>query len=894
MTSLRFNEKELVAYASTQEDSLISGSLRKLSKQSKPKNIWVVIKSNMLFIYKSSKEPSTTDAAHRCYILENCFPEYTDSGFRIVFHEQNKTTYLSFLCNAVKASAWVEHVKMANFKYLRNCMLYYQSLLKSQSSCSISRTPHEILCFVFKVHGLNIPQNEAELHIKVFDENHMPVISTGNYSYDPNETVFPECLFVKESSNIMNFEVKIYRTNTVYKRQVDIYIDTVQCNINEMYCNSVEGKHGKREIMFPLDPSNNTNGMLSVICFALEKEFAKTAKQSNHRSSCLFSENVQPLTLTEKDALFNNIFIPLNNGQISFNNLSGPIKDSDEQLKILNESCLKLVNSSEVAICYLEFILQDDSQVLDGISKLFDDPDSYLNCDTLKLRIDVNKQHKKCLEELVKPINWRRNHSLRGSGYQTLYSPSHLFIYRAQIMEANQKFFEVYDKVVMSAPTKRTDRSNEPGLYSMFYNESTKAQFTQSKNLTVIKDRLLMLKDEVRMTIELLAKFLANSNLDQVARFFKNFEALILNILDICSRSEVADLILQLASVLGPEAVTPLYIWVNDDIVIITPLWSIISTKRDINNQLDNLDYNHKKLVSEYHSGLWVQDIFIPCNKLERNINSLIGASIKSIEYKIHTLQNVTTSMNKLIMRLDAVMSQVISGIITSLYSSVYVFMDDVFFWLQMLNVGFICQMESVLGCQGLQRHMLEDLFVAVEILKSYKIEIVCQENDMPHPKFSGSRHNILITIPVPSNIYALILDISQGQLNRKISLVPLLSNQTIREDDYEKYVDQEMAFVRKINTNSIEYIQKIVARNHIFYRSLDDLERLEQISKSIELLLELYSKHVNAPWLIFPEFQKLGKLLCAGVYKLHFICSFHNIFYVEGFSYMLCEPCNL
>ena len=364
-------------------------------------------------------------------------------------------------------------------------------------------------------------------------------------------------------------------------------------------------------------------------------------------------------------------------------------------------------------------------------------------------------------------------------------------------MDSRSHHYEVFDKVVISCPTKRTDATKEGGLDWMLSNEMVRVGFETCRELSTMKERILGLRQQLQYHMDILPGVMGNFNADEMMRHWNDIEAISNSVIKECTRAEVADLVISLSSILGDNC--PLYVWVCDEIKYIEPTWSVWPISRSVKNQVESLGRECNLFNEEFRSDLWVENIFLPCLKLQRDLVSLIKVSISGLNFKIHMTQNAIAPMNRFVMRSDAVTSQLLTAVITSFYSAIYTYMDDVFFWLHILNVGFFVQIESLLSYRGAERVLLEDLNVAVNMLRrNVRLEIVCGGTA---PYLKGSRYSMVVCIPVPAKIYALLLDVCQSHnSSRKISIHVCLCNQLLSKTEGDRHTEVEEGFIRKIN----------------------------------------------------------------------------------------------
>ena len=860
MSSLRFNERELISYAATSIDATAKGHVKKVSKKHKAKHLWIVVKSNLLFVYKSHSEPSPGDQAHSCYVLEACYPDVTDLGFKVVFMDSTRASLLSFLCNPDEAIGWVQAIKEANFRYLRNCLVYYESILSKLPHCNeesqinnkdSSEVPERV-AISLKLQGFQVQSPGCHVQIQIINDSETCILKTSSMPCVSNEIQFYETLLLPLHLYQQIYKVCILRTSSIARQSCFVNIFTTEICPHDIIKGQVNNS------IHQIDNSNAC-GILTVAFVEVDQALASVTRQSNHRSSCLFSESIQPLPLEEKDRLFSSMFSLKSENFFFLNPL---LAVSGSPVGLLHECLLKVCDIPQVTIKYLDFLNSKDSETLQLIERYGDNNILFGNTSNLKFRVDINEQHKRCLQNTFGAV--QRHKSLKKSGYQTLYFPANLVSYRLKIMDSSFDHYEIYEKTIFSAPSKVTDGSKGGGLYSMLCDDTIKNTFYLCKRFTQYKDKMIHCSAQLEVHLSSIARALANFDLDEFTRSFKDYEANAHSLISLCANAEVADLVIELATILGEETKNPLYVWLNNKVIYIDQSWSVASNLRDLIGQIEHLTVTSTNLVSDYHSDLWVEMLFLPCNKFQRDIESLVQVSKAALDYKVHCIQNVPSVMNRFIMRSDAVVGQLLLATIATIYSSIYVYMDDVSFWLQLINIGFFVQIESLLSCRGSERVQLEDIYVASELLKNCKIEINCRDEDNTLPNISGSRYNMLISVPVSTKIYALVLDVCQGHSSRKLNILPMFCNQIIDRTEIVLLSDSEKQFIQTTNCNSIEYVKKILESNPTFYQSIEDGAKIkivfEQLSKLKELCLSL-----EEPSELLPAFQKLGKLLCAG-----------------------------
>lgn len=867
MTSLRFNERELISYAATSIDATAKGHVKKVSKKHKAKHLWIVVKCNLLFIYKSHSEPSPGDQAHSCYVLEACYPDLTDLGFKVVFMDSTRSSLLSFICNPDEAIGWVQAIKEANFRYLRNCLVYYESILSKLPTCNDeSQVNHleslnlpERVAVLLKLQGFQVQSPGCHVQIQVIDESETCILRTSSMPCAMNEIQFHETLLIPMHLYQQIYKVCIFRTSSVARQSCYVNIFTTEICPHDIINGHLKVNNSIHQI-----DNGNACGILTVAYIEVDQALASVTRQSNHRSSCLFTESIQPLPLEEKDRLFSTMFSEKSENHLFLN---PSLAVSGSPVGLLHECLLKVCDIPQVTIKYLDFLNRKDCETLQLIKGYGDIP--FGNTSNLEFRIDINQQHKHCLQNTFGAV--KRHKSLKKSGYQTLYFPTNLVSYRLKIMDSSFDHYEIYEKTIFSAPTKVTDGTKGGGLYSMLCDDHIKNTFYLCKRFTQYKDKMVHCSIQLTKHLASIARALANFDLDEFTRSFKDYEANAHSLISLCANAEVADLVIELATGLGEETKNPLYVWLNDKVIFIDQTWSVASNLRYLIGQIEHLTNTSTNLVNDYHSDLWVEMFFLPCNKFQRDLESLAQVSKAALDYKVHCIQNMPSSMNRFIMRSDAVVGQLLLATIATIYSSIYVYMDDVLFWLQLINIGFFVQIESLLSCRGSERVQLEDIYVASELLKNCKIEINCRDEDNKLPDISGSRYNMLISIPVSTKIFALVLDVCQGHSSRKLNILPMFCNQIIDRTEIVLLSESEKQFIQTTNCNSIEYVKKILESNPTFYQSIEDGAKIkivfEQLSKLRELCLSL-----EEPSQLLPAFQKLGKLLCAGEIIFHLI----------------------
>ena len=870
MSSLRYNEKELISYAATTIDAAGKGHVRKVTKKHKAKHLWIVVKCNLLFIFKSHSEPSPGDHAHSCYVLESCYTDITDLGFKVIFTDSSRSSLLSFICEPDEATSWVQAIKEANFRYLRNCLVYYDSILSklsnniddlSNNDMDSSEKPEKV-ALLLRLQGLQVQLPGCHIQIQVFNQSDTCLLKTSSKPCNSNEIEFHETLLLPMYIYNEYYKICIFRSSSVARQSCYVNIFSTEiCPYN-----IIKGIGSMSDSIHQIDTSNAC-GILTVTFVNMDKALASVTKQSNHRSSCLFSDSIQPLPMEEKDRLFSLMFITKSENNFLINPKSAI---TGSPVSLLHECLLKLRDIPQVTIKYLEFLNRRDNETLKLINTYGDNNVLFGNTSNLEFRIDINQQHEQCLQNTFGAF--KRQKSLKKSGYQTLYFPSNLVSYRVKILDSSFEHYEIYEKTIFSAPSKSTDSNKGGGLYSMLCDQSIKSTFYLCKRLTHYKDKLLHCSAQLDIHLASIAMALANFDLDDFTRSFKDYEANAHSLISLCANAEVADLVIELATELGEDTNNPLYVWLNDRVIYIDQTWSVASNLRDLIGQIEHLTETGTELINDYHSDLWVELLFLPCNKFQRDVLSLIRVSQAALDYKIHCIQNMPSVMNRFIMRSDAVVGQLLLATITTIYSSIYVYMDDVFFWLQLINIGFFVQIESLLSCRGLERIQLEDIYVATELLKNCKIEITCRDENHTLPTFSGSRYNMLISVPVTTKIYALLLDVCQGYSSRKLNILPMFCNQIIDRTEIILLSDSEKQFIQTINSKSVEYVKKILESNPVFYQSIEDGKKMTAISEHLSQLKDLCLS-LEDPSQLLPAFQKLGKLLCAGgcnVYSLN------------------------
>ena len=874
MSNLRFNEKELISYALTNNNSVMKGPVKKMSSKSKSKYLWIVIKCNLLYVFKSESEPSLGDHAKSCYILEACYPEVTDVGFKVLFNNSTKTSCLSFLCSKTEALNWVQVIKEANFRYLRNCLVYYNSLL-SNSLPKLSVNKSDIGCMnlpkkvaiIIQILGLQIQHLNCLIKIQVSNADGKCIMESSGQVFNSCDIEFNETALFEISSYENVCKISLLRTSTAAKQSSYISMFSINVIPKNLMCETDSNIH---KLITQMDIENSWPcGIMIVNLINVDDSIASINKQSNRRSSCLFTETIQPLPMDEKDQLFSSVFSCSSEGHFIMNpkaSLTGA------PISLLHEALLTLKNNSNITISYLQFLKDYDDRLLKLISCYNEVENVVASVEHLEFRIDINQQHLKYLANVFG--NTKHRFSLKNSGYQTLYFPSSLVSYRVKIMDTSLGYHEIFEKTILSAPTKITD--NKGGLCSMLCDDRIKQSFQACKKFTQIRDKLSNFSEKLQVHLPKLALSLANYDLDESTRNFKDFEATSQSLISLCANADVADLVIELAVAIGCKS--PLYIWLHDKIQYIDSSWSVASNLRYLVTQIEGLADIWSKLVCDFKSDLWVELLFLPCNKFQRDLLSLVNVSKSALEFKIHCIQNVSSSMNRFIMRSDAVMGQLLLAVITTFYSSIYVYMDDMFFWLQLLNVGYFIQIESLLSCQGTERILLDDLYVASELLKCCKLKIVCCDEEHYYPYFTGSRFNILINIPVSTRIYALLLDVWHSHSNRILNLIPIFCNQTIDKPENSLLVETEAKFVQTINMSSINHTKKILDKNKVFYQSIEDSEKEEILNNLVEKMKELYCIP-GKPSEVLTVFQKLGKELCAGKFNINivFLLTFYN-----------------
>ena len=122
----------------------------------------------------------------------------------------------------------------------------------------------------------------------------------------------------------------------------------------------------------------------------------------------------------------------------------------------------------------------------------------------------------------------------------------------------------------------------------------------------------------------------------------------------------------------------------------------------------------------------------------------------------------------------------------------------------------------------------------------------------------------MLISVPVSTKIYALLLDVCQGHSGRKINILPVLCNQILDNAEIFLLSDGEKQFIQTINGKSIDYVKKILESHPVFYQSVEEGGKVKEILEKLSELKDLSSSLVH-PTKLLPLFQEIGKLLYAG-----------------------------
>ena len=862
MSHLRFNERELVSYAVTASGAALKGPVKKLSKKYKSKYLWLVLKGNLLFIFKSQSEPSHGDNAHSCYILESCHPETTDAGFRVVFNYSNRQNFLSFICPKDQTKVWVQTIKESSFRYLRNCIkLYEDALSKLQTgeggdSSVVDELPSQSIA-IFSVEGLQTLQSDCFIQFLIYDEAKILVLQSSFQPKNTTRITFPETLHFHSDDLKKKYTIHLQRSSSAAKQSCFITFYSADFHYGSIrtFDNAPALEH-----VYQIK-TREASGILSINFVNMSDGFEAVMRQSNHRSSCLFTDTIQPLPMGDKDELFSSLFSETHKKYILVN---APDVLNGSKPSLLEESLLNVQNNVLVTGAFLDMLIQSDIDLLfllKGKNGSMIDGE-VTSTKNLEFRIDINSQHKNCLNDVFG--KFKRHKSLKKSCYQTLYYPSNLATYRVKIMFTSMEHYEIFEKTVLSTPTKTMDGLKEGGLYSMLCNDHIKQSFYLAKKFTQLRDKMNFYSSQLQTNTTLIARSLANHNFDEFTRRFKDYEAVVHSLLSICTNAEVADLAIELAVVMK-NSKSALHVWLNDEIILVDGSWSVASNLRDLMGQIEELGERCSGIVGSLKCDQWVEYLFLPCHKFQRDLESLIAVSNAALDYKIHSIQNVNSSMNRFTMRSDAVMAQLLLAVINTFYSSIYIYMDDVFFWLQLLNVGYFIQLESLLSCRGTDRILLEDIYVAAELLKNCKIEIVCKDLKSSLPSFKGSRYNLLISVPVPTRIYALLLDVCQGHSNRKISILPMFCNQVINKSDACSLTETESKFIQTINNNgSVDFTKKLLESHKVFYQSIEDKDKFSIANEMLGKLRDCYQMGAG-PSQILPLFQRLGKSLCAG-----------------------------
>lgn len=106
-------------------------------------------------------------------------------------------------------------------------------------------------------------------------------------------------------------------------------------------------------------------------------------------------------------------------------------------------------------------------------------------------------------------------------------------------------------------------------------------------------------------------------------------------------------------------------------------------------------------------------------------------------------------------MRSDVVFSQMLTGLVTAFYDQLdlRVRENDRFYGYQLLELGFLLHMNSLLSTQGDEQGMIEDVSAAMGLMRRVKITLSHVSGDDPDPVISGSRYDYTVDIGVSAKL---------------------------------------------------------------------------------------------------------------------------------------------
>lgn len=350
MSNIRYNEKELASFAVI-DTVTKQGPLQKFSKKSKQKFLWLILKCNLLFVYKSNTQPAEDDEAHSCYILEDCYPSVTESGFQISFSETHRKSGISFLCSIEESEVWVNLINQSTFRFLRHSLEYYTTILSQESNKEETEgVPGDqtfSLDMVVSLQNVRLQQSECSVCVQVFKVD----------SFD-HMSLFAETAKVIYNSHLITFYNSVTLTSDDFNKDSIISFGVFKLSHSKQVLGSaleyvdvklshILANKGHANII----PVNGRVGPSSLLILDARDTGDKSGA-THHRSSCLFSEHIQPLLYHDKLLLFNTLYNPVSEAVYRL-----PCNDAANSVTA-REVIMNINNPHEVARAWLTFIIR--------------------------------------------------------------------------------------------------------------------------------------------------------------------------------------------------------------------------------------------------------------------------------------------------------------------------------------------------------------------------------------------------------------------------------------------------------------------------------------------------------------------------------------------------------
>eukprot|EP00116_Pleurobrachia_bachei_P010370 sb/3470632/ len=164
-------------------------------------------------------------------------------------------------------------------------------------------TPRNFIVLI-KLQGLICSQYQCDVKVHLSTAEGETILRSEGVRYCPNEMTFFTTCIISSSTFRDPYILTIYRTSHAAK-QHNSYIKV--CKLEVCFADTIPPDAISGECVAPIE-SPNASGIAHMFLVSSCDVLSSVVKLSNHRSSCLFSETILPLSVSEKDEVFNTVF----------------------------------------------------------------------------------------------------------------------------------------------------------------------------------------------------------------------------------------------------------------------------------------------------------------------------------------------------------------------------------------------------------------------------------------------------------------------------------------------------------------------------------------------------------------------------------------------------------